>query len=63
MESNRCVGCQWRVPVKMGGQGIICHQHDGKCPNWAIKWAIRYGKIQHHKGSTTEEDLLETMRL
>ena len=68
MESNRCVGCQWRTPVKLGGQGFICHQHDGKCPEWAVKWALRYGKVRWNhstdsRKSLTEEELLEAMRL
>ena len=66
MESNRCVGCQWRTPIKMGGQGIICRQHDGKCPDWAIQWALRYLKDGHGrpiKSFTSDEQLVETMRL
>jgi hypothetical protein len=68
MESNRCVGCKWRTPAKLGGQGIVCFQKDGKCPDWAIKWALNYGKTWWNhtprpRKSMTDEELLETMRL
>ena len=62
----RCVGCQWRVLKKMGGQGIICLQKDGTCPKRAIKWALRYTKNKWgmpRKLFATDEDLLEAMRL
>ena len=39
---DRCVGCKWRTPRQFGGQGIMCFQKDGSCPDWAIKWALQY---------------------
>ena len=63
---NRCVGCQWRTPQKFGGKGILCLQKDGKCPQWAIDWALRYsknGQGKPRKSFVTDEDLLEALRL
>ena len=57
---NRCVGCQWRTPKEFGGQGIICLQKDGKCPEWVIKWTLSY--LLGTK-NPTEEQLLEANRL
>ena len=63
---KRCIGCQWHTPQKMGGQGIICTQHDGKCPEWAVQWALRYSKNGYGKSIksfTSDEKLVESMRL
>ena len=63
---NRCIGCQWRTPQRFGGQGIICSQKDGKCPDWAVTWALRYsrnGSDEPRKSFVTDEDLLEALRL
>jgi len=63
---DRCVGCKWRVPIELGGQGIICTQKNGECPDWAIQWALRYrgnSSGKPRKSFATDEDLLEAMRL
>lgn len=63
---NRCIGCQWRTPLKFGGQGIICLQKDGKCPDWAVNWALWYSRNGYgkpRKSFVTDEDLLEALRL
>ncbi len=63
---NRCIGCQWRTPREDGGKGIRCFQNDGKCPDWVIKWALRYSLNGHgkpRKSFATDEDLLEALRL
>lgn len=65
MANQRCTGCKWRTPHRLGGQGTICLQKDGKCPEWAIKWALRYGKagLRPAKVFRSDEQLLERMRL
>ena len=63
---NRCVGCKWRTPHEFGGQGIMCLQDNGKCPNWAIQWALRYTKNMNGKpikSFASDEALLEALRL
>ena len=62
MESNRCVGCQWRTPIKMDGRGILCLQKDGKCPDWAVKWALRYGNTSRQAQLWACEQLGEPKR-
>lgn len=57
---ERCVGCRWRVPHEFGGEGIICREGNGACPDWAVQWVMRYST---HKSTLTEEDILEKMRL
>lgn len=66
MNNDRCTGCRWRTPKKLGGEGILCLQKDGQCPEWAIKWAINYTKNSHGKrikSFTSDEALLEALRL
>ena len=65
MDSKRCIGCQWRTPIRFGGQGIVCRLKDDQCPDWAIKWAIRYGKspLRPTKVFRSDEQLLERLRL
>lgn len=63
---SRCVGCKWRTPLKLGGQGIVCTQKNGTCPDWAIQWALQYtlnGHGKPRKSFVNDEELLETMRL
>lgn len=63
---NRCVGCRWRTPQKYGGEGILCLQNDGKCPQWAVQWALAYrlnANGKPRKGFASDEDLLEAMRI
>jgi len=63
---DRCVGCKWRTPIEFGGQGILCFEKDGKCPDWAIKWALHYRKNvvgKPIKSFTSDEELLEALRL
>ena len=62
----RCTGCRWRIPIKLGGEGIRCLQKNGSCPEWAIKWALYYTKNNHGKpikSFTCDEALLEALRL
>lgn len=64
---DRCIGCRWRIPRKMGGDGIICFQKDGKCPTNLILWALRYtlngpGKPPR-ESFANDEELLEALRL
>ncbi len=62
----RCAGCRWHTPQKFGGEGFICSQKNGKCPEWAIKWAINYTKNGHGKSIKSfmsDEALLEALRL
>ena len=62
----RCIGCQWRIPIKLGGAGIVCTQNDRSCPEWAVIWALRYTKNKfgkQRKSFVTDEELLEAMRL
>lgn len=44
--SLNCVGCRWRVPKSLGGEGIVCNgstmKEHGRCPEWAISWFLRY---------------------
>ncbi len=56
---TRCVGCRWRIPQKLGGEGILCERRDGECPEWAVQWAVNY----LGKSLTTDDDILEAMRL
>lgn len=62
---DRCTGCEWRIPLKLGGQGIVCFQKNGKCPRWAVDWALKYGKYRGKplKAFNTDEQLLEVLRL
>ena len=66
MGNNRCIGCRWRTPHKYGGDGLRCFQNDGKCPEWAVLWALRYTKNGHgkiRKSFANDEQLLEALRL
>jgi len=57
---KRCIGCKWRIPRKFGGEGIMCHQTNGKCPRWVVQWALNHCG---YKSFTTDEQLLEALRL
>lgn len=63
---SRCIGCRYRTPRKLGGDGILCLQKDGKCPSWVIQWALSYRKNTNGKpikSFTNDEELLEALRL
>lgn len=63
---SRCTGCRWRTPYEFGGQGMLCLQKNGKCPEWVIKWAVRFMKRPNGrplKWVVYDEELLEVLRL
>ena len=49
----------------MGGEGILCFQKDGKCPQWAIQAALRYPRQGDtpRRAFANDEQLLEAMRV
>lgn len=62
----RCIGCRYHIPKELDGEGILCLQKDGKCPDWVIQWALNYRKNTNGKpvrSFANDEDLLETLRL
>ncbi len=64
-DKNKCVGCQWRMPIELGGQGILCHEHDGRCPVWVGKWTSHWGGVRGYTRFQKEDDegLAEANRL
>ena len=43
---SRCQGCRYRVPIALGGYGILCNSDDCQCPKWIIHNEITYGKLK-----------------
>ncbi len=38
---DKCVGCKWHMPRKLGGGGIICDRKSMvvlRCPEWVINY-------------------------
>ena len=65
---DRCTGCRWRTPHKFGGEGILCFQKDGNCPDWIVRNSIEYRGLKsimarNKNHQFTDEQLLETVRL
>ncbi len=63
---TRCVGCQWRVPKKLGGQGILCWESENgdKCPAWVINLTVNYMlKSVLNGNESLDERILEANRL
>jgi hypothetical protein len=62
---DRCTGCRWKTPKKLGGQGILCQQNNGKCPSWVIQCALMYGRNIYGRTLKVfeDEELLEALRL
>lgn len=60
---NKCRGCRWHMPKKLGGEGFLCWAEDGKCPDWVIKWNINYGGLKATRNNNFNERLVECNRL
>lgn len=61
MKAEWCIGCQWRTPKKLGGQGFMCLEEDGECPRWVIIWTAYI--LRRAVNQITDEEMLEANRL
>lgn len=71
MTYNRCTGCRYRMPQRLGGYGVLCLQDNGKCPNWVVNSALEHGlqplvdtgKLTDKVRAEWDEKLLEILRM
>ncbi len=61
---ERCVGCIYNVPVKMGGEGWLCNgitmTQNNRCPEWVIN---AYRKTLKFKQPFVMSELVESLKL